>query len=445
MMKWILPAIALLICGCTSTESEPKGNSDACVAGTKTCGTACVAIDSPQYGCSATSCDPCPVVEHGAAICVQGSCAQTCADGWADCDHQPKNGCETDVQTSLLACGGCGKPCASQHTASSCVQGACVVSSCEAPWKECTAAAADGCEASTDSDVNHCGACGQACGKGEACHEADCVVNPDVLAWLETQKGGWCLDDYRKLVNLCGKVSVCKLTLCGDLDTDPASSPTCYADYGHEHEKAVPFCCDTRFLKAYPNGIAVDVGFYYDGASVAELLSMGGDVDAGILRLVINAGGKLTGGVQLGGAVETTLTKGAYLVSLHVTTSRTAMYVNGVLVGEAAGAPGEVVLAADHGPGMVIGARASYWWQYPGNALRAAPFLVHLRDGAPAGEWSLKEATEASASTLLLFNDTGVSGNAWTAAVGDQTAYAIPQDYADPNPTWHTDVAKTCF
>jgi len=444
-MRWTLPVIFALCCGCTSQDSQIKNDSDTCAAGTKRCGTACVRTDLPDLGCAAASCDACPVITQGSAICVQGSCATTCAEGWADCDHKSENGCEIDLRSSLLDCGACSKPCKADHSEAACEAGSCVVKNCEAVWKDCNGMPSDGCEANTHDNPSHCGACGQACATGEVCYEGQCAKNPEVLAWLATQKGGWCLDDYKKLVNLCGKVSVCHYTLCGDLDTDPAGSPSCYDDYQHEHEMAVPFCCDTRFLKAYPKGIAIDVGFHYDGVSTGSVLDIGGDVESGRVTLTIETGGRLSGGVLGGELVETTIVKGSYLVSFHASTSRAALFVNGLLVDEAAGTPTNVVLVTESGPGMVLGSRMSYWWEHPGTTLRFAPFLFHLRDGVPAGDWSLKEATQAATGTLLLFNDQGTSGNAWTAVVGEQTAYAVPQNSADPAPVWQPDAASQCF
>lgn len=317
--------------------------------------------------------------------------------------------------------------------------------SCETTWKDCNAKASDGCEANIQDNPSHCGACGKACATGEVCYKGQCAKNPEVLGWLETQKGGWCLDDYKKLINLCGKVSVCTYTLCGDLDTDPAGSPSCYDDYQHEHEKAVPFCCDTRFLKTYPDGIAIDVGFHYDGVSTGLVTDLGGDIEGGRAGIRFEKPGALCASVNGTAPLITELSKGSYLLSLHASTNKVVLYVNGLLVAEGPGTSSEVLLATDHGPGMILGNRISYWWEQQGAGLRFAPFLFHLRDAFPEGDWALKAAIEAGATTLLLFRDQGINGNAWTAAVGPQIAYAIPQQFADPDPVWMPDAAEQCF
>lgn len=437
-----------LICSCTSTESGLSGGTQgACAAGTKSCAGACAPFDNPSYGCGAPSCDPCPSVTHGAAICVQGSCAVgACDSGFADCDHQPSNGCETDLRTSSVHCGACGAVCQFAHTQSSCSNGACYVDACDGGFLDCNGSAMDGCEADAAVDPKNCGGCGSACDSGAVCYKGACASNGEVLAWLDIQKGGWCLDDYKKLVNLCGKVSVCHYNLCGDLDTDPPDAGTCYDDYQHEHEKAVPFCCDTRFLKPYPDGIIVDVGFHYDGVSTGSVWDLGGDTGAKRAWMAFSSAGKLSVELATMPSLEATLPKGTYLVSFHATQSATALFVNGQRVADGPGATSAIELAGENGPGMVLGSRISYWWETATPRLRFAPFLFHLREGkSAAADWSLAAATQSGPDTLLLFREQGVSGNAWTAVTGPQTAYAITVEQAAPEPVWKNDAASQCF
>jgi hypothetical protein len=436
-----------LICSCTSTESGlSAGSGGGCAAGTKPCGTACVAFDAPATGCGAPSCNPCPAMAHGSAICVQGSCSMgPCDTGYADCDHQPSNGCETDTRTSSAHCGACGVTCTFAHTQSTCADSVCQVTSCEGTFKDCNGLASDGCESDTDSDPKSCSACGNACDTGAVCYKGACASNGDVLAWLDTQKGGWCLDDYQTLINLCGKVSVCHYNLCGDLDTDSPDAGTCYDDYQHEHEKAVPFCCDTRFLKPYPNGIVVDLGFHYYGVSTGFLFDLGGDTGAKRLNMTMTDGAQLSVGLVSLEPLTAKLQKGTFLVSYHLTQSKSALFLNGILAAEGTGAPSVIELAAENGPGLVLGSRISYWWESANKKMRFAPFLFHIRDGIHSDTWSLAAATESGPDTLLLFRDQGVTGNAWTAVTGPETGYAITTAMAEPEPVWKSDAASQCF
>src|SRR5687768_13497469 len=59
-----------------------------------------------SFSC-ATSCEN----PHGSASCTAGSCVSTCALGYSDCDGDQSNGCETDVATRAMSCGGCALSC----------------------------------------------------------------------------------------------------------------------------------------------------------------------------------------------------------------------------------------------------------------------------------------------------------------------------------------------
>ncbi len=54
------------------------------------------------------------------SICMAGSCNVACQSGWASCDGNPNNGCETSLNT-LSNCGSCGGACGT-----SCVGGVCL-------------------------------------------------------------------------------------------------------------------------------------------------------------------------------------------------------------------------------------------------------------------------------------------------------------------------------
>jgi hypothetical protein len=64
-------------------------------------------------------------VDSGAVVDVGGSGADVlplgCASGTADCDHNPANGCETNLNISATSCGACGNACGT----TACVAGHC--------------------------------------------------------------------------------------------------------------------------------------------------------------------------------------------------------------------------------------------------------------------------------------------------------------------------------
>jgi hypothetical protein len=88
-------------------------------------------------------------------------CAATCAAGFANCNGNPDDGCET-ATTTLTDCGGCGVVCSFANAAESCASGTCSLGACDAGFGNCDAQAANGCE-TTLGNVTHCNACGNAC------------------------------------------------------------------------------------------------------------------------------------------------------------------------------------------------------------------------------------------------------------------------------------------
>ncbi|MBX3251443.1 MAG: hypothetical protein KF901_29970 [Myxococcales bacterium] len=56
-----------------------------------------------------------------------------------------------------------------------CIDGACVVTSCEAGFLDCDGDVRNGCEANPELHRFHCGACGRSCAAGEVCLAARCV------------------------------------------------------------------------------------------------------------------------------------------------------------------------------------------------------------------------------------------------------------------------------
>ncbi len=61
----------------------------------------------------------CAVGAHAYPTCTLGRCGIACAPGWADCDANPANGCESDL-TAPGSCGSCESSCGG-----ACVAGAC--------------------------------------------------------------------------------------------------------------------------------------------------------------------------------------------------------------------------------------------------------------------------------------------------------------------------------
>jgi hypothetical protein len=121
----------------------------------------------------------CTVGPHATPTCATGACALTCASGWADANGNRADGCELNITTNAN-CGAPGNACVSSagHT-STCVSGACSSIACPAQRANCNTSAVDGCEVNLASDPAHCGACQQACAVANAtaaCAAGACAV-----------------------------------------------------------------------------------------------------------------------------------------------------------------------------------------------------------------------------------------------------------------------------
>jgi hypothetical protein len=56
-----------------------------------------------------------------------------------------------------------------------CSGGQCVITQCAPGFADCNGNPADGCEANLNSDRNNCGACGNHCLSGQICDTGVCV------------------------------------------------------------------------------------------------------------------------------------------------------------------------------------------------------------------------------------------------------------------------------
>lgn len=222
--------VAMLISSCTVSR-ELDDLTAGCPDGTKFCGDECVAIDDPDFGCSADSCDRCEertnatrmscsngecVVtrcDSGAKLCdgecrrldlpefgcnrpgcapciferasnyacsAFGACEITnCNRGWADCDGKTETGCEINTNERVDHCGECRIDCQALYPTVprgivSCGAGACVIGGCDTGYKNCNGLVRDGCERHVQTDNNNCGVCGKKCTADQTCTDGVC-------------------------------------------------------------------------------------------------------------------------------------------------------------------------------------------------------------------------------------------------------------------------------
>lgn len=163
--------------GCGQQCLNPNGTT-ACSAGT--CAPTCApgwdrcgaALASGCLTHTAVDVDNCGSCDHvctnsgGSVSCVGGECQPGCADGYANCDGNAGNGCETPILVDEDHCGGCLTPCSANHVATrACSAGQCT-GTCVDGFVDCNHdQLTDGCETDVLNDAQNCGGCGQS-----ACH-----------------------------------------------------------------------------------------------------------------------------------------------------------------------------------------------------------------------------------------------------------------------------------
>jgi len=161
-------------CGACGTACSRANAAASCPGGSCTlgnCNTGFANCDNnPTNGCETptntnNNCGACGTVcsrTNAVASCASGSCATVaCNTGFGDCDGNANNGCETPIN-SLTHCGACNTACALTNATESCSAGACSLTACDSGYGNCDGSASNGCEAALNN-TNNCGACGSLC------------------------------------------------------------------------------------------------------------------------------------------------------------------------------------------------------------------------------------------------------------------------------------------
>ena len=161
------------ICGhaCPSVATgTPRCEAGACVvecaAGRGDCdgdpATGCevdLTLDRDHCGACDVDCTEAVGPYEIAGGCVAGVCQARCADGFADCDGDPTNGCEAHLADARANCGACGRACPLPPNGQPvCVAGACTVQCDDARFLDCNGDPGDGCEVD-GLDAFRCGVC----------------------------------------------------------------------------------------------------------------------------------------------------------------------------------------------------------------------------------------------------------------------------------------------
>lgn len=157
------------------------GEQEACDEGFAACDA------DPKNGCDTdiTSIDNCGscgtecAYPNATAACEAGVCKLAACNGsFDDCDGNEANGCEANLATDPLHCNQCNNACNLANANAACVGGSCIIASCNAPFLSCDQSTATGCETDVSNNESHCGDCNQKCdyaNASESCEGGKCV------------------------------------------------------------------------------------------------------------------------------------------------------------------------------------------------------------------------------------------------------------------------------
>lgn len=101
------PDVAPLV---DAADVPPDTGPPPCPSGQTRCDGLCVETANSIAHCGACG-SACPARANAAQTCTAGACGFRCNAGYADCDGDAVNGCETDLRTNSSHCGRCGRRC----------------------------------------------------------------------------------------------------------------------------------------------------------------------------------------------------------------------------------------------------------------------------------------------------------------------------------------------
>src|SRR6185436_4950199 len=93
-------------------------------------------------------CGACPTVcpsNHGSPACANSTCSIAYSAGFGNCDGLLSNGCEAQLPNDVTHCGTCSTVCTANNGVPSCINSACQIS-CNGGFANCDGNAANGCE-----------------------------------------------------------------------------------------------------------------------------------------------------------------------------------------------------------------------------------------------------------------------------------------------------------
>ncbi len=272
------------LCGMNGECVPGCNDAHACPAGEACCGGSCRRTQTDVMNCG-TCATVCAGRPNASPACTTGACTTPCAMGFADCDGNTTNGCESalsgttncgacgascagatpvcvatptggfacgsgcdtgqvrcpggpcvDTRTDPSHCGACGRACGfGPNAAATCTAGVCGLT-CSAGFADCDGSPANGCEADVRTSLAHCGACMQACsGAGNqsaACTAGVCVRSCSAgFADCDGNAANGCEAGLTAAASCgaCGTVCTAATPVCGTTAGLPACTSGCPA------------------------------------------------------------------------------------------------------------------------------------------------------------------------------------------------------------------------
>ena len=151
-----------------------------------------------------TACGMACSVPHAITGCADGCYVRACQFGFDDCNNDLKDGCEVSVLSDANNCGACGSKCTGAPNAMvACQNALCTVTGCNQDFADCDKDPKNGCESSLMRDPKNCGACGVVCnGMNMGCNMGKCGMviagcSNTAKFTLEVVPGVWaCATDH---------------------------------------------------------------------------------------------------------------------------------------------------------------------------------------------------------------------------------------------------------
>jgi hypothetical protein len=101
-----------------------------------------------------------------------------CPVGFGECDNDPTTVCEQNLSL-ITSCGDCKTTCSSTNGTTVCENQKCVLKGCDAGYADCNSNADDACETALTNNATNCGACGRDCtALGSTCASNKCNEIP---------------------------------------------------------------------------------------------------------------------------------------------------------------------------------------------------------------------------------------------------------------------------